>query len=119
MGDPPVIAEEWGAHQMRTTANFATTNRYLNWFAGGLNFQIEHHLFPGISHTIYPKIASIVRQTAAEFGLPYHHYDSYTEALKSHYRFLRELGREPQETSVTQNRAKTKQQPPLLSSQGG
>jgi linoleoyl-CoA desaturase len=96
VGDPPMIVEEWGAHQMRTTANFATTNRFMNWFAGGLNFQIEHHLFPRMRHTLYPRISLIVRQTALEFGLPYHHYDTYAEAVKSHYRFLREMSREPQ-----------------------
>jgi linoleoyl-CoA desaturase len=114
VGDPPIIAEGWGGHQMRTTANFATANRCLNWFAGGLNFQIEHHLFPRLSHTLYPKISSIVRQTASEFGLPYHHYSTYTEAVKSHYRFLRELGREPQGAPL-HGLAKMKQQSPLLS----
>src|SRR5262245_29832240 len=63
VGDSAAIAEEWAAHQMRTTANFATANPLLNWFAGGLNFQIEHHLFPRISHTLYPDISGIVRRT--------------------------------------------------------
>jgi linoleoyl-CoA desaturase len=84
--------DEWAAHQMRTTANFATDNRLLNWFAGGLNFQIEHHLFPHISHTHYPDISGIVRQAACEFGLPYNHYGTFREALQSHYRTLYELG---------------------------
>ena len=93
-GEPATIAEDWAAHQMRTTANFATGNRLLNWFAGGLNFQIEHHLFPRISHTLYPDISGIVRRTAREFDLPYHHYETYFAAVQSHYRFLRELGQE-------------------------
>jgi len=84
--------DEWAAHQMRTTANFATHNRALNWFAGGLNFQIEHHLFPRISHTHYPDISGIVREAALEFGLPYNHYESFGAAVKSHYRTLYELG---------------------------
>ena len=57
-GNPATIEEEWAAHQMRTTVNFANGNRALNWFAGGLNFQIEHHLFPQISHTHYPDIST-------------------------------------------------------------
>jgi linoleoyl-CoA desaturase len=85
------IDEEWAAHQMRTTVNFAPGNRMLSWFCGGLNFQIEHHLFPHISHTHYPDIAPIVRRTAVEFGLPYNSNDSYIETVKSHYRILRDL----------------------------
>ena len=94
-GNPATIEEEWAAHQMRTTVNFATGNRALNWFAGGLNFQIEHHLFPQISHTHYPDIAGIVAASAHEFGLPYNVYDTYFGTIKSHFRILRELGLEP------------------------
>jgi linoleoyl-CoA desaturase len=91
----PVIAEEWAAHQMRTTVNFANSSPAWNWFSGGLNHQIEHHLFPSISHTHYPDIRKLVRDTALEFHLPYHHFGTHTEALTSHYRFLRKLGARP------------------------
>jgi len=94
-GTPPTIPEEWAAHQMRTTANFATVSGLWNWYTGGLNHQIEHHLFPGMSHTRYVAINAIVRDTAAEFGLPYHHFDTYGAALGSHYRLLRTLGTKP------------------------
>ncbi len=90
-----VIADEWAAHQMRTTVNFATGNRMLNWFSGGLNFQIEHHLFPQISHTHYPAISAIVRRTAQEYGLPYHSYETYLGAVASHVRILRALAAKP------------------------
>jgi linoleoyl-CoA desaturase len=80
---------------MRTTVNFATESSVLNWFTGGLNFQIEHHLFPNISHTHYPDIQNIVRDTAGEFGLPYHLYDTYLGVVKSHFRIMREQGTEP------------------------
>jgi len=90
-----MIEEEWAAHQMKTTVDFATGNRLLNWFAGGLNFQVEHHLFPLISHTHYPEIRPIVQRTASEFGLPYHYCDSYFQTVKSHYRIVRDLGVEP------------------------
>ena len=99
-GNPETIEDEWAAHQMRTTVNFATNNRLLNWFSGGLNFQIEHHLFPAISHTHYPAIAGIVRDTAAEFGLPYHHYDTYLGTVLSHFRIMRALGTEPAEVEA-------------------
>ncbi len=94
-GNPATIDEEWAAHQLRTTVNFATGNRVLNWFAGGLNFQVEHHLFPNINHTHYPEIADIVRGAAVEFGLPYNLYETYIGTIKSHVRILRELGIEP------------------------
>ena len=94
-GNPATIEDEWAAHQMRTTVNFATNNPVLNWFTGGLNFQIEHHLFPNISHTHYPDIRHIVRDTAGEFGLPYNVYETYLGVVKSHFRIMREQGMEP------------------------
>ncbi len=98
-GSPGAIAEDWGAHQMRTTANFATANRVLNWYTGGLNFQIEHHLFPNISHTHYPDISGIVQRTADEFGLPYNTYETYLGTVKSHFDTLRILGTPPVKTA--------------------
>jgi linoleoyl-CoA desaturase len=89
------IEEEWAAHQMRTTVNFATDNPLLNWFTGGLNSQIEHHLFPLVSHAHYGAISGIVRKTAAEFGLPYNLYESYFGIVRSHFRLVRRLGVEP------------------------
>lgn len=95
LGVPPTIDEEWGAHQMRTTANFANRSRGWNWFSGGLNHQIEHHLFPSMSHTHYEAIGRVVRSTAHEFGLPYNYFETYRAALCSHYRLLRRLGARP------------------------
>jgi linoleoyl-CoA desaturase len=72
-GSRSAVDSDWGAHQLLTTMNFATQSRVINWFTGGLNFQIEHHLFPAMSHTYYPEVSAIVRSTVAEFGLPYHY----------------------------------------------
>ncbi len=82
----------WIIHQLKTTANFAPKNRFISWFVGGLNFQIEHHLFPKISHIHYRKIAKIVKDTVKEFDLPYHEYSKFRMALRSHLRFLKMLG---------------------------
>lgn len=90
-GKSPRIEERWSAHQLRTTMNFGTQNRLLNWFTGGLNFQIEHHLFPRISHTYYPEISGIVRRTAHEYGLPYNCSESFFAAVASHFRLIRRL----------------------------
>ncbi|HTL82893.1 MAG TPA: acyl-CoA desaturase [Bacteroidia bacterium] len=88
-----IIEKEWGVHELMTTSNFSRKNRLLGWFIGGLNFQIEHHLFPNICHVHYRKIAPIVKETAEEFGLPYHEKKTFFHALVSHLRILRELGR--------------------------
>jgi len=87
------IENEWAIHQLQTTANFARNNRLINWFVGGLNFQIEHHLFPNICHIHYRKISFIVEKTAREFGLPYNMQPSFIGALVSHTRMLKVLGR--------------------------
>ena len=85
----------WAVHQLLTTSNFSRNNRFLNWYVGGLNFQIEHHLFPNICHVHYRKLSKIVQETAEEFQLPYNLKPSFVEALQSHIRMLKILGREP------------------------
>jgi linoleoyl-CoA desaturase len=94
------IEEAWAAHQMRTTANFAIDNPLVNFFCGGLNMQIEHHLFAKICHIHYPKLAPIVRQTALEFGLPYIENKTFGSALLSHYKMLKKFGKEDYENSL-------------------
>lgn len=88
-----LIENDWMVHELETTSNFARGNRPLSWFIGGLNYQIEHHLFPHISHVHYAKITFIVEQTAHDFGYPYNLKTSFGSALASHVRRLRELGR--------------------------
>ncbi len=84
---------EWMVHQLMTTANFAPRNHLLNWYVGGLNFQVEHHLFPNICHLHYPKIAKIVEATAKKYGVPYLQNDTLWKAIVSHLNRLKELGR--------------------------
>ncbi|WP_019991158.1 fatty acid desaturase family protein [Rudanella lutea] len=83
----------WASHQLQTTANFAPNSRLAAFICGGLNRQVEHHLFPKVCHIHYPVLASIVRSTAAEYGLPYLENKSFGSALYSHYRMLHKLGR--------------------------
>ncbi|WP_257668422.1 fatty acid desaturase family protein [Parapedobacter tibetensis] len=84
----------WAIHELGNTTNFAPNNRVLSWFIGGLNYQIEHHLFTRICHVHYPKIAPIVKATTAEFGLPYHEQPTFLKALQEHAKMLKKLGRE-------------------------
>ncbi len=86
------IQNAWAIHQMQTTANFAPQSQLAAFFCGGLNRQIEHHLFPKVCHIHYPAITAIVRQTATEFDLPYLENKSFGSALLSHYRILRKMG---------------------------
>jgi linoleoyl-CoA desaturase len=87
-----VIPNDWTVHELLTTANFAPRNKFITWYTGGLNFQIEHHLFPYISHLHYPAIAPIVEQVAAEHGLPYNCKPTTRAAIRSHVRRLQQLG---------------------------
>lgn len=82
----------WALHQLATTANFANKNRILTWMIGGLNYQIEHHLFPHISHIHYPEISKIVKKTAKECGLKYNEFVTMFGAMKSHARMLKQIG---------------------------
>lgn len=91
------IETAWAEHQMRTTANFAMGNKVISWFVGGLNYQIEHHLFPRVSHIHYPAISKIVMEKAKEFNLPYNKYDTMTEAVASHFRVMKQLGKKPEQ----------------------
>lgn len=91
------IEEAWAEHQMRTTANFSGDSKLAAFFCGGLNRQIEHHLFPKICHIHYPEIGKIVRKTALEFNLPYIESVTFSAALVSHYKTLRRLGKEAYE----------------------
>lgn len=82
----------WAIHQLKTTANFATHNKVLTWLVGGLTHQVEHHLFPKISHIHYSKISKIVQQTAKECNLPYYEHRKFRKAVASHLRVLKSFG---------------------------
>lgn len=89
------MEHSWFVHEMHTTANFATRNRLLSWYVGGLNFQVEHHLFPKTCSVHYPAISGIVRAVAAKHGVPYLENRTFRQAVRSHLRVLRNHGRGP------------------------
>ena len=86
------IGNEWAIHQINTTANFATKNKTISWLLGGLNFQIEHHLFPRISHVHYPAISKIIKRTCSEYGIDYIEFPKMRQAILSHVHYLKRLG---------------------------
>lgn len=91
---------DWATHQVITTADFAPRNRLARWYLGGLNFQIEHHLFSRICHVHYPALSTIVRSTCQEFSIHYQSFPSLTSAFLAHVRFLREMGRRPASIAI-------------------
>lgn len=86
------IEQDWAVNQIRTTSNFAMDSFLLSWYVGGLNFQVEHHLFPNVCHIHYKKISPIVQATAKEYGLPYHYHKSFIGAIIGHGKMLYKLG---------------------------
>lgn len=89
------LENNWAIHQLHTTTNFGHKEKLFSWYVGGLNYQVEHHLFPTICHVHYRNIAKIVEQTAAEFDLPYKSKDTFFQAIAAHARQLKMLGEKP------------------------
>jgi linoleoyl-CoA desaturase len=92
--DPATLKIEnaWFVHQLQTTANFATKSKVLGWFTGGLNFQVEHHLFPRMSHIHYPEVSKIVKQVCADYNIVYNEQPTFLAGLRSHIRHLKAIG---------------------------
>jgi len=88
------MKDSWAIHEVVNTTDFAPKNRPLSWFVGGLNYQIEHHLFSGICHVHYRKLAPIVRSTMESYGLVYQVQPSFLSAMWGHAKMLKKLGRE-------------------------
>jgi len=89
------LKNTWAIHQLKTTVNFSPKNKFINWFTGGLNHQVEHHIFPNISHIHYGKIAEIVKKTAKEFNLPYNEFKTTRKAIIAHFNYLKLMGVKP------------------------
>lgn len=86
------IENEWAIHQVETTADFAPGNKWVAWYLGGLNYQIEHHLFSKICHIHYPEISKIVKKTCEEYNISYVCYPTVRKAIAVHFNFLKKLG---------------------------
>jgi linoleoyl-CoA desaturase len=94
-GGDKQLENEWAIHQVKTTANFSANSKIISWFAGGLNYQIEHHLFPRISHIHYPALSRIVKRECQAFHLPYNSLPTMNAAIASHFRFIKLMGQKP------------------------
>lgn len=97
-----IINNGWTEHQLITTSNYAPRSSFFSWLIGGLNYQIEHHLFPTICHVHYKNISKIVAKTAKEFGLPYLVNKTFVGAIWRHVKMLRQLGRGGDQIKIEQ-----------------
>jgi linoleoyl-CoA desaturase len=86
------MTSAWAEHQVETTVDFARRSRVLSWLLGGLNFQVEHHLFPRVCHVHYPALSRIVEQVCREFGVRYTAHATLFAGIRSHFRWLRRMG---------------------------
>jgi linoleoyl-CoA desaturase len=86
------LDNSWAVHQLLTTTDYAPRSIFFSWMIGGLNYQIEHHLFPNISHVHYRNLSKYVAKTAEKHNLPYHVQPSFLRALYYHYIMLKTLG---------------------------
>ena len=86
------------AHQLRTTVDVHCRTRLgarlLHWLMGGLDFQVEHHLAPGLPHTVYPLVAERLKRAGAEQPAVRSHVSPW-KAIRSHRRWLQLLGTRP------------------------
>jgi linoleoyl-CoA desaturase len=86
------VDKAWAVHQVETTVDFCRGNRVITWLLGGLNYQIEHHLFPTICHSNYPAISVLVKETCHDFRIPYKEHPTFWAGMRSHFRWLRRMG---------------------------
>ena len=90
--DENLVENAWAIHQVESTVDFARRSTLAAWLMGGLNYQIEHHLFPRISHINYPALSKIVEETCREFDVAYHEHRTFCAGIASHFRWLRTMG---------------------------
>jgi linoleoyl-CoA desaturase len=93
--DEDTQLESFGKHQLATTADFSVDSKVAEFLFGGLNYQVEHHLFPRVSHVHYSAIQKIVEKTAKEHGLEYHSFPTLWEAIHAHLLYLKFIGNAP------------------------
>jgi fatty acid desaturase (delta-4 desaturase) len=84
---------DWCEQQVLASANWG--GNIANFFTGGLNLQIEHHLFPAISFGHYPAIAKVVREECEKRGIRYVQHPHLFAILVHFTECLRQLGCAP------------------------
>lgn len=103
--DKKEVEDSWAVHQIKTTSNFARKSKILNWYLGGLNFQVEHHLFPNVCHVHYNEISEVVKDVVEKHNFEYKEYITLRDAIKSHYKTLKHFSK-PEEQKDQQDQEK-------------
>jgi fatty acid desaturase (delta-4 desaturase) len=85
--DEPVC---WFKSQVETSCTYG--GAISGYFTGGLNFQVEHHLFPRMSSSWYPYIAPKVREICAKHGVNYVYYPWVLQNLYSTVMYMNDVG---------------------------
>lgn len=85
-----MLNTNWFNHTLETTLDYGPKSRLQNWFAGGLNTHVPHHLFPNICHIHYYNLCPVIEKVAKEYGVPYHKATLW-EAVKGHFTLITEL----------------------------
>jgi fatty acid desaturase len=81
---------DWGVLQLVNSSNFKLPG-FLAQAMGGMNYQIEHHLFPSVHPMHYPELSKIVKRVAHKYQLPYLCYPTWFHALAANYKLLSRL----------------------------
>jgi fatty acid desaturase len=80
---------DWGEYQVLNSHSFAPQSMLSICTSGGLNTQIEHHLFPGVYYGHYGDIHVIVKRVCRRFNIKYNSTPTLWRALCGHYKLLR------------------------------
>jgi len=80
----------WFKSQVETSSSYG--GHISSWLTGGLNFQVEHHLFPRMSSSWYPYIAPTVRKVCKKHGVKYAYYPWIHQNLMSTFAYIHQAG---------------------------
>ena len=80
--------DDWCEMQIRKSSNFCEESKFFTELNGGINYQIEHHIFPTICHCHYIKIAPIVKSFCKEMDFPHEDKKSLMEVYWSYQKML-------------------------------
>jgi fatty acid desaturase len=89
--------------QFRTTRGVYCGNLFSEYFFGGMQYQLEHHLFPIMPRYHYPALRPLVRKFAEENNLQYH-MNSVLEITILNYLQMKKIAM----ASIPQSPKKTK-----------
>jgi fatty acid desaturase/predicted heme/steroid binding protein len=83
------IERDWAELQVETAIDFSHDSYLWTYMSGFLNYQIVHHLFPGMAPHYYPVVLQTCKDVCKEFNVKYTVYDTLTETIKHHFDHLK------------------------------